>query len=99
MNLGREIRVEFVNESGKWETLVEASLEYLRLYKHRTIAGKSRVGLAASFRAIAADSGEVLDIWQSNVRQIDLRHGESQMVCCSNLYGAQAMITVKLLIL
>ncbi len=64
--MGREIRVEFVNEDGAWEALVEASFEYLSLHKDRTIAGKSRVGLATSFRAIAADSGEVMNAWYSD---------------------------------
>ena len=59
------MRIEFVNEDGVWEALVEASFEYLSLHKERTLDGNSRVGFATSFRAMAADSGEVLDIWHS----------------------------------
>lgn len=63
--MGREIRIEFVNEDGAWEPLVEANFEYLSLHKERTLDGKSRVGFATTFKAISADSGEVLEMWQT----------------------------------
>jgi hypothetical protein len=63
--LGREVRIEFVNDDGRWEVLAEVSPQYVSLHKERTIAGKSRVGFATTFKAIAADNGEVLGIWHS----------------------------------
>lgn len=63
--MGREMRIDFVNEDGAWEPLVEANFEYLSLHKERTLDGKSRVGFPTTFKAIAADSGEVLDIWHN----------------------------------
>ena len=64
--MGREVRIEFVNDDGRWEVLAEVSPQYVSLHKDRTIAGKSRVGFGTMFKAITADGGEVLEMWHSD---------------------------------
>lgn len=35
------------------------------MHKDRTLTGTTRAGASTTFRAIAVDSGEVLEIWHS----------------------------------
>ena len=64
--MGREVKIEFLNPSGKWEFLSEINMEYLPMHKDRTLTGTTRAGTSTTFRAIAVDSGEVLEIWHSD---------------------------------
>lgn len=64
--MSREVKIEFINPSGKWELLSEFNMEYLSMHKDRTLLGTTRAGTSTTFRAIAVDSGEVLEIWHSD---------------------------------
>ena len=63
--MSREVRIEFLNESGLWETLSQSKVEYLSLQKDKALSGKTRAGTSTSFRAIDVDSGAILDLWHS----------------------------------
>ena len=64
--MNRDVKIEFINPSGKWEFLFEFNMEYLSMHKDRTLTGSTRAGASTTFRAIAVDSGEVLDMWHSD---------------------------------
>lgn len=65
-HLAMEIRIEFLNEAGRWEMLSECSMEFLPMHKDRTLSGNTRGGGSTSFRAIAIDNGQFLDLWHSD---------------------------------
>lgn len=58
-----DVRIEFIDNAGKWEILIETKLQLVSLHKDRIIAGLSRAGSAAGYRVVEAESGKVLDRW------------------------------------